>query len=126
MTKLNAKTLMISALTAGALVVMALPGAASAECNRKSDAKTGGAIAGAVIGGVIGSNAAAHGHRDTGTAIGAVAGAVIGSQIAKNNTKCYDDYSYNDGYGNNGYDNRGGVYVQGQVYGPRRSPRRPL
>ncbi|MGN6423078.1 MAG: glycine zipper 2TM domain-containing protein [Asticcacaulis sp.] len=96
------------ATLAAAGVAAAIPAVASADCYRRSENGTTGAIVGALAGAAIGNAASGRHDRGAGTAVGAVAGAAIGSSIARNNTDCYYDgygyresgyrQSYNQGY----------------------------
>ena len=121
MTKLSTtKTMILAAFASTALVAVALPAVASADCyDRRQDAGTNGAVAGAVIGGAIGGSTSGHREKGTGTVAGAVVGAMIGSSIARDNTRCRGDYAYDRGYGDRGYyDNggyRGGVVVEDET-----------
>lgn len=105
------KTLIISAVAAAG-VAAALPGIASADCYRRSENGTTGAIVGAIAGGAIGNAASGRHDRGAGTAAGAVLGAVVGSSIARDGTHCYYD---GDGYARSGY--YGDGYARSGYYG---------
>lgn len=67
---------------------------------KKSEAKTSGAVVGAVAGAVIGSEVAGRGDRTAGAAAGAAAGAVLGAEAGAGSVNCSGGhyYVYTEGY----------------------------
>jgi hypothetical protein len=113
------KTLQAFAIAtlAAAGVAAAIPAAASADCYRRSENGTSGAIIGAIAGAALGNAASGRHDRGAGTAVGAVAGAAIGSSIARNNTDCYyDGYGQRDGYYRESYARPYDGYGYSRVY----------
>ncbi len=80
---------MIATIAGLAIAMAALPVAADAACQKR----TNGTVIGALAGGLLGNTVAGRGDRTEGTLIGAAAGGLVGNQVSKCRSKPARTYS---------------------------------